>query len=150
MNKDKNLSDLISSINHDDSDKIKVTAANFNNAWNQRCNPCLPLCPPSCPPGPPGPQGPAGPQGEQGPAGATGPQGPAGPQGEPGPAGPTGATGAYILGKQTTCKNAVPLNRVLMGVDLDVFSYSAVLVGKFQANAYISIFVHLDMLYEFN
>ena len=45
--------------------------------------------------------------------------------------GPAGATGAYIIGKQTTCKNAVPLNRVLMSIDLDIFSYSAVLIGEF-------------------
>lgn len=44
---------------------------------------------------------------------------------------PGGETGAYIIGKQTTCKNAVPLNRVLMGIDLDVFSYSAVLISEF-------------------
>lgn len=66
------------------------------------------------------------------------------------PVGPVGPVGAYILGKQTTCKNAVPLNRVLMGVDLDVFSYSAVLISEFQANAYIAIVIHLDLLHEFN
>lgn len=64
--------------------------------------------------------------------------------------GPVAPVGAYILGKQTTCKNAVPLNRVLMGVDLDVFSYSAVLISEFQANAYIAIVIHLDLLHEFN
>lgn len=57
--------------------------------------------------------------------------GPAGPRGPRGCPGPTGPTGAYIIGKQTTCKNAVPLNRVLMGIDLDVFSYSAVLISEF-------------------
>lgn len=66
-----------------------------------------------------------GPTGPQGPRGCPGPMGPQGPRG------PQGPTGAYIIGKQTTCKNAVPLNRVLMGIDLDIFSYSAVLIGKF-------------------
>ena len=105
MNKDKNLSGLISSIKNNDSNKAKVTAAGFNNPWNQGCNPFLPPCPPSCPPGPicppgppgpPGPQGPVGETGPQGPTGATGPQGPigpAGPQGATGPAGPTGPEG---------------------------------------------------------
>lgn len=37
-----------------------------------------------------------------------------------------------------------------MGVDLDVFSYSAVLFGKFQFDADIAVFVHLDLLYKFN
>lgn len=38
--------------------------------------------------------------------------GPTGPQGETGPSGPQGETGAFILGKQTACKIAVPLNRI--------------------------------------
>ncbi|SHO50807.1 hypothetical protein [Anaerocolumna xylanovorans] len=38
----------------------KISAANFNNAWNQGCNPFLPPCPPPCPPGPPGPPGATG------------------------------------------------------------------------------------------
>ena len=100
--------------------------------------------------GPEGPVGPAGPVAPIRPAAPVGPVGPAGPVGPEGPVGPAGPVGAYILGKQTTCKNAVPLNRVLMGVDLDVFSYSAVLISEFQANAYIAIVIHLDLLHEFN
>ncbi len=81
--------DLVSFINNDDFNKIKITEDNFNNAWNCGCYPCMPPCS-LCPPGPPGPQGPAGPQGPQGPQGPAGPQGP---QGEAGPAGPQGVTG---------------------------------------------------------
>lgn len=46
----------------------------------------------------------------RGPTGATGPQGvtgATGPQGMTGATGPQGMTGAFILGKQTACKNAV-------------------------------------------
>ena len=40
----------------------------------------------------------------------------------PGPRGPIGPTGAFILGKQTACKNAVALTRVRMGIKPDVLS----------------------------
>ncbi len=78
-----------------------------------------------------GPQGPKGDKGDKGDKGETGPQGPKGDTGATGIQGPKGDTGAYIIGKQTTCKIAVLLNRILMGVDLDIFSYSAVFIGKF-------------------
>ena len=84
------------------------------------------------------------------PVGPVAPVAPVAPAAPVAPVGPAAPVGAYILGKQTTCKNAVPLNRVLMGVDLDVFSYSAVLISEFQANAYIAIVIHLDLLHEFN
>jgi len=60
-----------------------------------------------------GPTGATGPQGPAGTTGATGPQGLSGVTGATGSAGgATGATGAFILGKQTACKNAVALNRI--------------------------------------
>ncbi|CUX37700.1 hypothetical protein BN3590_01075 [Clostridium sp. C105KSO15] len=74
---------------------------------------------------------PAKPIGPVGPVAPVTPIGPVGPVGPVTPIGPVGPVGAYIIGKQTTCKKAVPLNRVLMGIDLDVFSYSAVLISEF-------------------
>ena len=82
--------------------------------------------------GPTGPTGAAGPAGDPGgPTGPTGLAGPIGPMGPAGPQGPVGDTGAFILGKQTACKNVVCLNHVGMGIDFNVLRYSAVLIGEF-------------------
>ena len=84
---------------------------------------------------------------QTGPTGATGATGPTGPTGASGPIGPTGA---FILGKQTACKNAVALNRVRMGIEPNVFIYSAVLISKLQLDIDIAVFVYLDLLHKLN
>lgn len=53
--------------------------------------------------------------------------------------GSVGPTGLLYYENQTAFQNATCLNRVLVGVDFNVFSYSAVLVSKFQFDTDIAV-----------